>query len=225
VYYVRCPDDAGSISFMDSRRNDDKYVPKEGEGAGKARRPFYEVKVKDGMLVVFPSWLTHYVNNTFGAEPRISIPINANFLDNLWGRKEPLNSDGFTAWGPFVSTTIFAKTVASDKPNSGRSDYIGVEFDKRPKEGKRTEVEYDGMTWEQYSKKIDTTFKAGKAQGNAIATSAESQSAELEPHTEEQPHTKGDDAGGEWNYEIDESTDESKDESSDSDGKDDFFDE
>ena len=82
----------------------------QGEGAGKARRPFYEVKVKDGMyrrlpqlhrcfktriwrqgwvllmigrLVVFPSWLTHYVNNTFGAEPRISIPINANFLDNL----------------------------------------------------------------------------------------------------------------------------------------------
>ena len=34
-----------------------------------------------------------------------------------------------------------------------------MEFDKRPKEGKRTEVEYDGMTWEQYSKKIDTTFK------------------------------------------------------------------
>jgi len=64
VYYVKMPDDAGSIVFDDPRGPlppfDSKLV----------------ISPLAGDLVLFPSWLIHQVTPTPGNEERISIAFN-----------------------------------------------------------------------------------------------------------------------------------------------------
>lgn len=47
-------------------------------GPGKFRRPFREITVepKDGLMVLFPSWMKHYVYPYRGGRERISIAFN-----------------------------------------------------------------------------------------------------------------------------------------------------
>jgi uncharacterized protein (TIGR02466 family) len=78
VYYVDVGDapDAASLSglleFLDPRP--------QVEMAGSPGRPFgapIRVKPEPGLIVVFPSWLHHFVHPYTGERPRISIAFNA----------------------------------------------------------------------------------------------------------------------------------------------------
>ena len=71
VYYVSegNPDsnipDNGTLEFMDPR-------------PGNIHGGKWVVKPKKGILVMFPSWLYHYVNPFYGESDRISIAFNMN---------------------------------------------------------------------------------------------------------------------------------------------------
>jgi len=64
VYYVRMPSVAGKLVLEDPRG---------------PRPPFDNrmyIRPNEGDIILFPSWLTHYVSPTAGSEERISIAFN-----------------------------------------------------------------------------------------------------------------------------------------------------
>ena len=80
VYYVstgvRAPDappDAGCIEFLDPRMG-----ATETGLNGPDALPKLRVEAVAGLMVVFPSWLYHYVNPFRGSGERISIAFNVN---------------------------------------------------------------------------------------------------------------------------------------------------
>ena len=82
VYYVTVgrPDEGwkknGMIELQDPRER--------SEMAGMPLNPFgrtITVPAKPGMLVLFPSWLIHWVNPFYGEDHRISIAFNATVND------------------------------------------------------------------------------------------------------------------------------------------------
>lgn len=80
VYYVstgvRAPDappDAGCIEFLDPRMG-----ATETGFNGPDALPKLRVEAVPGLMVVFPSWLYHYVNPFRGSGERISIAFNVN---------------------------------------------------------------------------------------------------------------------------------------------------
>tara|TARA_B100001996_G_C18413200_1_gene497703 strand:- start:40 stop:648 length:609 start_codon:yes stop_codon:yes gene_type:complete len=80
VYYVKVPENSGSIIFHDPRGSlihtsmDMKYLL-------GASPPVYEVKPKAGECYYFPTWLEHEVTENLSEEDRISIAFNL-YIDN-----------------------------------------------------------------------------------------------------------------------------------------------
>jgi len=78
VYYVQAgtvPDDrpsSGMIEFVDPRVAVEMIAVPGGPFDGR-----YKVRPQDGMLLVFPSWLLHFVNPYLSDDERISIAFNA----------------------------------------------------------------------------------------------------------------------------------------------------
>lgn len=85
VYYVRVSDGADTINFFDPRAQ-----------AGVIRPPVAELtpenteqvvlKVKEGMIMVFPAWLQHSVDANHSNQARISLSFNVmltNFADSI----------------------------------------------------------------------------------------------------------------------------------------------
>jgi uncharacterized protein (TIGR02466 family) len=79
-YYVQVPaatgDKAGSIEFMDMRTNV-RTLTVEGAACFASK---YQVLPRAGMMVMFPSWLRHWVYPNESEEERVSIAFNARFL-------------------------------------------------------------------------------------------------------------------------------------------------
>ena len=82
VYYVRSGDysedtirNPGRLHFHDPRERSDMVVHP-GKGFGKP----VPIAPRDGMLVLFPSWLGHSVNVFYSNTTRISIAFNAQVL-------------------------------------------------------------------------------------------------------------------------------------------------
>lgn len=80
VYYVStgvrasdAPPDAGCIEFLDPRMG-----ATETGLNGPDALPKLRVEAVPGLMVVFPSWLYHYVNPFRGSGERISIAFNVN---------------------------------------------------------------------------------------------------------------------------------------------------
>ena len=75
VYYVKVPENSGSIVFHDPRGNhlqasvDMQYL------AGAAP-PVYAIQPKEGECYYFPTWLEHEVTENLSEEDRISIAFN-----------------------------------------------------------------------------------------------------------------------------------------------------
>lgn len=92
VYYVRTWPGADTINFHDPRSQ-----------AGVIRPPVTElttantdqvvVRVKDGMLLVFPSYLQHSVDANAGSESRVSVSFNLMFSAFTEGLSKPLWGD------------------------------------------------------------------------------------------------------------------------------------
>ena len=89
VYYVRTGEGADTINFHDPRRQ-----------AGVVRPPVVEltaqntdqvvVRVSDGTLLLFPSWLEHSVDANGSASERISISFNLMFSSFAQRLSKPL---------------------------------------------------------------------------------------------------------------------------------------
>lgn len=73
-FYLRVPEGAGGLIFRDPRPGAANSRIK-GRGAN-AHRDIH-LTPSDGLFVLFPSWLEHYVEPHQGDEPRIAIAFNA----------------------------------------------------------------------------------------------------------------------------------------------------
>lgn len=80
VYYVRVPEGADTINFFDPRAQ-----------AGVIRPPVSELtpenteqvvlKVKEGMIMIFPAWLQHSVDANHSNQARVSLSFNIMLSD------------------------------------------------------------------------------------------------------------------------------------------------
>ena len=87
VYYVFTPDDSGMIHFLDPRNAPVFSCPDPKFKAGKnvygGPNP-YDHRVfshlpKGGQIIIFPSWLTHYVDPNPTDKHRVSIAFNIKY--------------------------------------------------------------------------------------------------------------------------------------------------
>ena len=87
VYYASFPENSGFIHFVDPRPQHRFSSPnpksKENENWYRSDNPYdtslFTYKIKEGKIVIFPSWLTHYVDPNPTDSLRISIPFNAKY--------------------------------------------------------------------------------------------------------------------------------------------------
>ena len=98
-YYVNFPEDSGHIHFLDPRpqhriaspdlpnRPDPPDSNTEESGNPYAVTNSYDssvftYKIKEGKIIIFPSWLMHYVDPNPNDSTRVSIAFNAKYISN-----------------------------------------------------------------------------------------------------------------------------------------------
>jgi uncharacterized protein (TIGR02466 family) len=80
VYYVRVPDkDQGHISFADPRDVREVFITDHTDPTDKRVTRIYDYKPQNGMLILFPSWLKHRVNQ-FKLDNDYRISMSFNFI-------------------------------------------------------------------------------------------------------------------------------------------------
>ena len=87
-YYISFPENSGFIHFLDTRPQHRFGSPnpksKEGENwyfsKNKYDSSIFTYPIKEGKVVIFPSWLMHYVDPNPTDALRISIAFNARYL-------------------------------------------------------------------------------------------------------------------------------------------------
>ncbi len=73
-FYLSVPQGSGALVFRDPRPGVlNSFV----KGGGPNAHKDVQLKPRDGLLVLFPHWLEHYVEPHDGAEPRVAIAFNA----------------------------------------------------------------------------------------------------------------------------------------------------
>jgi uncharacterized protein (TIGR02466 family) len=88
VYYVSFPPNSGKIHFLDPRPQHRVSSPnpahKEGTNWYATKNPYdssiFTYEVTEGKIIIFPSWLMHYVDPNPGDDLRISIAFNVKFF-------------------------------------------------------------------------------------------------------------------------------------------------
>ena len=86
-YYVTFPENSGLIHFLDPRPQHRFASPNPKSTEGKNwyssdnvyDSSFFTYQIKEGKVIIFPSWLTHYVDPNPADSLRISIPFNAMY--------------------------------------------------------------------------------------------------------------------------------------------------
>ena len=78
VYYLRAPGAGGEIHFHDPRTQTSITLPRVREENEYNSRTF-RLSVQEGMLILFPAWLSHSVASNASDEERISISFNLMF--------------------------------------------------------------------------------------------------------------------------------------------------
>ena len=78
AYYVRTPDDCGNLRLLDDR----KYRIGEPISAtpNALTGHWMDIPAKEGLMVIFPSWVSHQVGENRAGEARVSISMNAALL-------------------------------------------------------------------------------------------------------------------------------------------------
>lgn len=78
VYYLKCPEGSGKIVF--ERNLLEKNIIEECwqncEMNFEPRQTMYEINPKEGDLLIFPSWLGHWVDRSMATDTRISVAFN-----------------------------------------------------------------------------------------------------------------------------------------------------
>lgn len=102
VYYVSAPKGADTITFHDPRPQLDIILPAPSqlaaENAGKVI-----LKVEEGTLLIFPSWLQHSVAPNMSQERRVSIAFNIMFAAFAETMSRP-------QWNPHIGDDVDAET-------------------------------------------------------------------------------------------------------------------
>jgi uncharacterized protein (TIGR02466 family) len=78
VYYVRVHPGADTVNFQDPRRQTHVIRPPVVELTGETTDQVV-VRVANGTLLMFPSWLEHSVDANDSEEERISVSFNVMF--------------------------------------------------------------------------------------------------------------------------------------------------
>jgi uncharacterized protein (TIGR02466 family) len=78
-FYLQVPPGAGEFVFRDPRAGVIHGYVKGGVPNGHAD---VHLRPSDGLLVLFPCWMEHYVEPHDGDEPRIMVAFNANPVDH-----------------------------------------------------------------------------------------------------------------------------------------------
>jgi uncharacterized protein (TIGR02466 family) len=78
-FYLQVPPGAGEFVFRDPRAGVIHGYVKGGVPNGHAD---VHLRPSDGLLVLFPCWMEHYVEPHDGDEPRITVAFNANPVDH-----------------------------------------------------------------------------------------------------------------------------------------------
>ena len=89
VYYVRAPPGADTINFHDPRKQTGVIRPPVVELTA-ANTDQVVVKVRDGTLLMFPSFLEHSVDRNESEEERISVSFNVMFSSFAQELSRPL---------------------------------------------------------------------------------------------------------------------------------------
>ena len=88
VYYLKVPDGAESITFLDPRPQTMVISPRV-ERDNPANAGKMTITVNEGLLLIFPAWLAHSVDPNDGDDLRISISFNAMFTSFAESMSEP----------------------------------------------------------------------------------------------------------------------------------------
>ena len=78
VYYINAPKDSGNIRFIDPRNavRSVEMEPNREQPLTDPLRRIIEVEPEDGMLLLFPNWLGHEVQQNLTDKDRVSIAFN-----------------------------------------------------------------------------------------------------------------------------------------------------
>ena len=79
AYYVKANKDSGDIVFYDPRSANSIRTPKVNE-PNKLNSNLFSITPKEGLLVLFPSYLHHSVESKRSDEERIVISFNINLF-------------------------------------------------------------------------------------------------------------------------------------------------
>ena len=83
VYYIKTPENCGSIGFLNPNVSQAWIIPKSIMNE-KAEDNFLQtllVKPEKNVLYVFPSWLQHFVDANMSQEERISLSFNTKLVN------------------------------------------------------------------------------------------------------------------------------------------------
>jgi hypothetical protein len=81
VFYVKCPPNCGSIAFVNPVREiKTTYSVDQTEVFNEFNVGQHLVQPEENKVIVFPSWLDHYVQPNMSDEDRISIAFNTSIM-------------------------------------------------------------------------------------------------------------------------------------------------
>ena len=75
VNYVRTPQDCGNLRLLDDRKY--RIGEPDSATANALTGHWVDVPAREGLMVIFPSWLSHQVGENRSSEPRVSLSMNA----------------------------------------------------------------------------------------------------------------------------------------------------
>jgi uncharacterized protein (TIGR02466 family) len=81
VFYVKCPPDCGKIAFINPVREiKSTFYTEQIELFNEFNVGQYALQPEENKMIVFPSWLDHYVEPNKSDEDRISIAFNTSIM-------------------------------------------------------------------------------------------------------------------------------------------------
>lgn len=78
VYYVQTQEGADTITFLDPRKESRIIAPRTIEDTPQNTDKMH-LRVRDGLLIIFPAWLSHSVEPNMSDKERISVSFNIMF--------------------------------------------------------------------------------------------------------------------------------------------------
>lgn len=87
AYYVRTPENCGNLRLLDDRKY--RFAEPDHTTTNAITAQTVDIPAKEGLMVIFPSWLSHQVGENRSGEPRVSLSMNAALLpkDSPYGMR------------------------------------------------------------------------------------------------------------------------------------------